>query len=97
MYMDQIHTFDRNFVLKKKTAITAKKNKDDDSSSFYALAKYSNIGYYLISPLIIGVFIGLLVDSYFGSKPVATLIAVAVGTIAVFYNLYKLTKNNASH
>ncbi|MDO8609449.1 MAG: hypothetical protein Q7R95_02790, partial [bacterium] len=39
-----------------------------------------NIGYYLSTPLIIGVFFGLIAYNYFLSKPKGVLIGIVLGT-----------------
>ncbi|MBI4008742.1 AtpZ/AtpI family protein [Candidatus Roizmanbacteria bacterium] len=54
---------------------------------------YLNVGYYIITPIIIGVFLGLGVDYWAGTKPFFTSIFLFLGTVASFYNLFKLLKN----
>ncbi|MBI3366301.1 AtpZ/AtpI family protein [Candidatus Roizmanbacteria bacterium] len=54
-----------------------------------------NVGYYLITPLLIGVFLGLLIDGRFHTKPIATIIGISLGSIGSFYNLSKFIKINA--
>lgn len=56
------------------------------------LAKYTSIGYYLIAPLLIGVFFGLGLDRVFHTKPLFMLGFLVLGMIATFYNLYSLVK-----
>lgn len=51
-----------------------------------------NVGYSLIIPLLLGVIIGLVLDSRFQSKPVFTVIFILLGAISSFYNLFKLIK-----
>ena len=51
-----------------------------------------NIGAYLITPILLGVFIGYNLDIYLKSKPVFILIFILLGTYSSFYNLFKLTK-----
>lgn len=46
-----------------------------------------NVGYYLITPLLIGVFLGLLIGH--------TLIGILLGTVGTVYNLIKILKENA--
>ena len=56
-------------------------------------AKYMNVGYYLAVPLIVGVFGGNWLDHRFDTKPIFTIVLLLIGSIAAFYNLYKLIKN----
>lgn len=62
--------------------------------SNFLLAKYLGIGYYVSAPLIIGVFLGVLADIFFKTKPLFIIIFIIIGTIGTFYNLFKSTKNN---
>jgi len=64
----------------------------DDSDAMIALAKYSSLGYYLVTPLLLGVFFGVLVDKALHIAPSGVICGVLLGTIATFYNLYRLTK-----
>lgn len=54
---------------------------------------YLNLGYYIITPLILGVFLGLAVDHWFKTKPLFVSIFLFLGTIACFYNLIRLLKD----
>lgn len=54
---------------------------------------YLNVGYYLVIPLLLGVFLGLVLDNWFKTKPIFVGIGIVIGTTACFYNLYKLLKN----
>lgn len=58
------------------------------------LAKSLNIGYYLLTPLLVGVFLGILLDKYFKTQGVFTLILIILGSISSFYNLYKVAKES---
>ncbi|OGK16051.1 hypothetical protein A2690_01380 [Candidatus Roizmanbacteria bacterium RIFCSPHIGHO2_01_FULL_39_12b] len=82
---------DSNLSLKKKEPY---KDKKEEQDSFFALAKYSSIGYYLVTPLLVGVFFGLLIDKLIKSSPYGVLFGLLLGTFATFYNLFKLTKEN---
>lgn len=81
--------FDKNLNLKKSGAIRHKKKTKREN--YFSLAKYFNIGYYLVTPLIIGVFLGFFLRGVTRIEGfvVGGIIAGAVGT---FYNLFKLTK-----
>lgn len=67
-----------------------KKVEKQDKNSFYY--ESFNIGFYLIAPLISGVFLGLLIDKSLNTKPIFTITLIIFGAIGSFYNLYKLTK-----
>lgn len=58
------------------------------------LAKSLNIGYYLLTPLLVGVFLGILLDRYFKTQGVFILIFIILGSISSFYNLYKVAKES---
>lgn len=53
-----------------------------------------NVGYYLITPLLVGVFLGLLLDSKLRTKPFFTLFFIVLGTVSSFYNLWKIVKRS---
>lgn len=59
------------------------------------LAKYSSVGYYLVTPLLVGVFFGLSMDAYFHTKPIFLIVFLIIGVTGVFYNLYKVIKDAA--
>lgn len=58
----------------------------------FLLEKYINIGYYLLIPLLLGVFLGLIIDNFLHTKPLFTIVLIIGGTVFTFYNLFKLTK-----
>jgi len=51
------------------------------------------IGYYIIAPIILGVFLGLGLDSWFETKPYFFIFFLIFGTASSFYNLFKLLKD----
>ena len=75
-----------DFKIKKSEKIV-KTNK----KSHFQLANYLNIGYYLVTPLVIGVFLGVAIDRSLKTK-YWTLILILFGFAASIYNLYSLTK-----
>lgn len=87
---------DKNLELRKvETDNFFKKKEDfkrDEKGLNLLLAKSLNIGYYLIAPLLLGVFFGLLIDQYLKTKPLFTLLLIFFGFIATFYNLIKLKR-----
>lgn len=51
-----------------------------------------NAGMYLATPLLLAVFLGYQLDTYFHTKPVWMIVLILFGTISSFYNLWKLSK-----
>jgi F0F1-type ATP synthase assembly protein I len=82
------YTLDKNLNMKLSVApkpqVVKKKNKMD-------LANYANIGYYLITPLLFGVFFGLYLDGRLGTNYLV-VIGIVIGSIGTFYNLFRILK-----
>ncbi len=76
-----------------KTSSSMPIQKKQRQKDAFLIAKYSSIGYYLVTPFLIGVFFGLGIDSYFNTKPMFTLAGIGFGFASVAYNLYKLLKD----
>lgn len=83
-------SFDRNFNLQNITAPkkTITKNRNFD------LAKNLNLGYYLVTPIIFGVFLGLYLDNLLKTKKLFFIIFFSIGIACTFYNLYKIYKDD---
>lgn len=60
-----------------------------------SLADSLNVGMYLITPLLSGVFLGLLLDSKLHTKPVCVLVGIVLGCVGSFFNLIKLVKQTS--
>lgn len=54
-----------------------------------------NLGYYLVTPLVIGVFLGLVIGEKIHRKEQGALIGIIFGIAGTVYNLVKIVKNNA--
>lgn len=54
---------------------------------------YLNLGMYLATPLLLGVFLGTYLDNRLGTKPIVTLVLIGLGLVSTFYNLYKIATN----
>ena len=67
---------------------TKKRNTDDK----LLLARSLNLGYYLIIPLLLGLFLGIWLDKLFSSQPFFLLLLFALGVVSSFYNLWKVVK-----
>ncbi len=66
-----------------QTKKTLKRNEE------FMLAKSINIGYYLITPLLLGVFFGYWLDKILNTKPLFLLTLFGLGIVGSFYNLWK--------
>ena len=78
------NNFEKVEIEKKSVVIPkSKKNK-------FLLAKFINIGYYLIIPILIGVFFGIFVDKIFQTQPFFLTVFLFLGMVGCFYNLAKL-------
>lgn len=71
-----------------------KEIKKSDKDEKILLAKSLNIGYYLITPLLVGVFFGFWLDNVFRTKPIFLLSFFSLGVIGAFYNLWKTVQEN---
>lgn len=80
---------DSNFGIKKIETKALEKKK---MASNFPLAKFLNVGYYLVTPLLFGVFFGLLIDNFLKTKPFFITIFIFLGSLGTFYNLWRLTK-----
>ncbi len=75
----------------KKTKTSLKKDSNH-KKDFFSEYLNINVGYNLVTPILLGVIIGLILDSNFKSKPVFTIFFIFLGTVGSFYNLFKLIK-----
>lgn len=66
------------------------KKKTDFNVNNFLVAKSLNIGYYLITPLLLGVFFGYWLDTFFKTKPLFLITLFTIGIISSFYNLWKI-------
>jgi ATP synthase protein I len=67
-----------------------------DTADMKSYGQFMNLGFYIATPLVAGIFIGLFLDNWLHTKPIFILTLIILGSIASFYNLIKLTKENAS-
>ncbi|MFA6081670.1 MAG: AtpZ/AtpI family protein [Patescibacteria group bacterium] len=51
-----------------------------------------NVGYSLVTPILIGVIIGLALDNKFHTKPYFTVFFIFFGMVSSLYNLFKIIK-----
>ncbi len=69
-----------------------KRRKSNNKDGLLLLAKYSNIGYYLLTPLVLGVVVGLGLDRFFETKPLFTFLLIIIGFISTIFNLIKIVR-----
>lgn len=55
-----------------------------------------NVGYSLVTPILIGVIVGLGLDNKFHTKPYFTVFFIFFGMVSSIYNLYKMYKDERS-
>lgn len=72
----------QNFVVKQKAG-----------KYFYSQYLNINVGYSLVTPILIGVIIGLTLDNKFHRKPFFTVLFIFLGTISSIYNLFRIYKD----
>ena len=87
--MPNYYTFDKNFNLR----LQKKNYSREKKKSKLSLVKYTEIGYYIITPLLAGVFLGLAIDKFLKTKSTFFLIFLFLGTMTAFYNMYKIYKD----
>jgi len=85
--MAKYYLINKDFNLKKLSKVEKK-----TFSYKNPLEKYSNIGYYLLVPVIIFLIIGIYFDKFFETKPVGFIFFLFFGVLSCFYNLYRLIK-----
>lgn len=51
--------------------------------------KYFNLGLMLVSPAIVGLVIGRLLDGAFGTFPVLTVVFLILGIVSGIWSMYK--------
>ena len=66
-------------------------NKKNDKNMYRNLVLITQIGLSIITPILIGVYLGGLIDRKLELNGVFTLILIIIGAGAGFLNLFKLT------
>jgi ATP synthase protein I len=85
----KISYIDRTGKIKEHT----QEVKEREEISKMKLAEYANVGYYLLIPILLGVFGGVYLDSVFKTKPILTILGILFGFISSIYNLVKFVRN----
>jgi len=63
--------------------------QDDKNKVFSALGTGATIGFYLVSSVIAGIFLGRFVDGYFGIHPWGAISGIVIGMISGMWAVYK--------
>ena len=91
MKKDRIYTVDQEGNITKIPTIKAAKKFKNRKKLFDFVNL--NIGFYIVAPILLGVFLGLGLDYWLQKKPLFFLIFLVLGTLASFFNLFKLLKD----
>lgn len=67
------------------------KNNNSDKNFLKNIALVSQIGFSMITPILLGVYIGQFIDKKAGTKGIFTIILLLIGVGGGFVNLFKLT------
>lgn len=51
--------------------------------------KATTVGFYLLSSVVAGIFLGKLADEYWGTGPWVTILGIVLGMITGLYTTYK--------
>lgn len=74
------------------------RNKLKKRKSLGLPSEYFNLGFYFLVPILLAIFVGKYLDTKFGTRSLFTLSFIIIGTISIFYNLYKLySKDESTH
>jgi len=90
--MKRYFIFDKNLNFKSVPRFENKKGNQLKNNKV-PIVNILNIGYYILAPLLMGVFLGLAIDRWFKLKGIFTLLFLFIGWIGSLYNLYKIYKN----
>ena len=58
------------------------------------LALVSYIGIVMVTPILIGLFLGKWLDSKLNTQPIFLFVFIVIGVIAAFLNLFKIAIRN---
>ena len=81
--------------LEKKIDSVKKRQTDENKAQKRPNVNYSiavNISIELITGIVLGVFLGLVIDNYLQTKPLMFIICFILGTLVGFFNMYKALK-----
>ena len=58
------------------------------------ITDYLNVGFYLVIPLLASLYVGILIDKYYRTKPIFTLVFIFFGLVIDFYEFKKLIRES---
>lgn len=67
------------------------KKKEDNRSALKNLALISQLGISMVTPILLGVYIGQWIDGRMGTKGIFMLVFILLGVGGGFMNLFKIT------
>jgi ATP synthase protein I len=79
-------------MLKEGVFAMTRQDSDDKKEAARSMLAYSGLGIEMGLSIVIGIGIGYYLDSYFGTKPVLTIIFMFLGIVAGFRRLYMIWK-----
>lgn len=75
-----------------KTSEEVKRKKKSKKDGWDAVN--FGVGFYLLTPILLGLGVGLVLDRVLNTRPLFTLLFLVLGVISSFYNLWKLANKN---
>jgi F0F1-type ATP synthase assembly protein I len=67
-----------------------KKQEDREKKRMYlTVADLSTMGFAVVLSIVVGLFVGLVLDNYFGTEPLFTLLLIFGGILSGFRIMYK--------
>jgi ATP synthase protein I len=79
-------------MLKEGVFTMTTQDGEDKKQAVRSMLAYGSLGIEMGLSVVIGIGIGYYLDSYFGTKPVLTVIFMLLGVIAGFRRLYMIWK-----
>ena len=66
-------------------------NNKQDKNFLKNIALITQIGFSMITPILVGVYVGQFIDKKVGTNGIFTIILIIIGVGGGFVNLFKLT------
>lgn len=85
-----ISKISKGFDIETPRYRTVRKKKREEE--FWLNPLLYNVGIYLMTPILLGVFIGYSLDKFLETKPIFVVVFIMLGTISSFYNFWKIVK-----
>lgn len=91
--MKKIYQIDQNF---NKVILEKKNKKLNKKTNLISLAKHLSFSYYIITPIFLGIGVGLILDKFLKTDKLNFKIFFFIGIIGSFYNLWRFVNENLS-